>query len=388
MKQFRKTVYPVLALLLCSLVMTVIIASLLLAQRDASVYPGNIYAGPVPLGNLTRAQAWQKPESENNAGSLSIDCIVGQDIYELKLKDLGIKLDAVATIQKIDNEIGKWSLLSHSLNRGKKQVIPPVWIYDRNRLEQSLDNLAVAKYKEAVDARVVLVGDYLLHQSEQYGVQIVTDKAADLLADALNKGKLTVELPVRNIPPSITRSQINGIKDLLSVQAVPLSSNYPSGDDASWAFPGRIIMPGESIPISLMIDASAEDGQETIGKWQAALSAAAEEAGLVYKISDQELSNPTEQPVALFITQEEELGLIRIFGQQKDSSSRLSISRTYRPLIASVVAGGQSENGPDQRIYRHSFTDGRLQITELLEYSPAAPGTSTSSKDEIPVYHK
>lgn len=48
MKQFRKTVYPVLALLLCSLVMTVIIASLLLAQRDASVYPGNIYAGPVP----------------------------------------------------------------------------------------------------------------------------------------------------------------------------------------------------------------------------------------------------------------------------------------------------------------------------------------------------
>lgn len=70
---------------------------------------------------MTRAQAWQKLESENNAGSLSIDCIVGQDIYKLKLKDLGIKLDAVATIQKIDNEIGKWSLLSHSLNRGKNR---------------------------------------------------------------------------------------------------------------------------------------------------------------------------------------------------------------------------------------------------------------------------
>lgn len=387
MKGFRKRTYLVVALL-CSLVVTIVIASLLLAKRDASVYPGNLYAGPIYLGNLTQSGALHKLQDDSTAASLAVDCIIGQDVYTLQLKDLGIKLDAQATINKIDSYIGEWSLLGHSLNRGKKQVVPPVWEYDYDRLRQSLNNLAVSRYQEPVDARVVLVGNYLLHQPEQNGWQIVPDKAGEVLITALNEGQFTVVLPVKTISPAITRSQIDNIEELLSVQAVPVGSRFQEVSEAAWAVPGRIIMPGESVPINLMIDAGAPEGQEMVVKWQEAMSLAAEEAGLVYKAAGQELINTTGQPVALLITREKDLGLIRIYGQQRNTDFRITISRTYRPLISSPA--GEQEEGPSGvKLYRHKFTNGQLQDTGQLGSSAAAVfDTTTSSAGVIPNNYK
>lgn len=379
--KYSKRLYQVIAILLCGLVVSFLTASLVLAKRDASVYPGNLYAGPIYLGNMTRAEALDKLQDDNTAASLSIDCIIGQDIYTLKLKDLGIKMDAPATINKIDSQIGEWSLVSHSLNRGKKLVVTPVWEFDYDRLQQSLNNLALSKNKEPVDARVVLVGNYLLHLGEQYGAQIVPDLAVDLITEILNEGKLKVILGEKPIPPAITRSQIMPIEELLSVQAVPGSSKDQEVSDTSWAVPGKIILPGDSIPIGIMVDAHAEDGQYIVAKWQEALSTAAREAGLVYEAADQELFNPTDQPAALFITQEEEMGLIRIYGQQNPSGSRITISRSYRPLLTpSAVAWNQEENRAGEKIYRHKFVRSQLQATEQLEFiADAVPGMNSSS---------
>lgn len=390
MEVFRKRMYRYVAILICGLMVNIFVASLLLAKWDASVYPGNLYAGPIYLGNMTRAGALHKLQDYNTAASLSIDCIVGQDIYQLKLMDLGVKLDAKATIEKIDSQIGRWSLLEHSLKRGKKLMIPPIWEYDYDRLRQSLNNLAVSKFKEPVDAGVMLVGDCLLHRSEQYGAQIIPDLAVDSLIATLNEDQLKVVLPEKTISPNITRSQITNIEELLSVQAVPIGSKYQAASEASWAVPGRIVLPGKSIPIDLMLDASAENGQELVANWQEALSRAAEEAGLVYKVTDQELLNPTDQPVALFITRDKELGLIRIYGTQKNSEPKITISRTFRPLLTSSATAGEPEKSMSgEIIYRHRFVDGQLRATERLEYSAvAAFGHKTGINGITPSKHK
>ena len=181
----RKRLYRIIAWLMIGLVVTVFVASLALARRDASVYPSNLYAGPIYLGSLTRAEALHKLQEDSVTESMELTCIIGQDSYSLKLIDLGIRLDSVATIKKIEAIVADWSLLSHSIYRGKKQVVAPVWKYDDDKLRQSIHNRTLSMKKEAVNARIVLHSEQLLYYPEQQGTQIDAELAVKFTTELL-----------------------------------------------------------------------------------------------------------------------------------------------------------------------------------------------------------
>jgi hypothetical protein len=365
MMNYQKRLYRVIALLIISLVVTVLVASLALAKRDASIYPGNLSAGPVDLGNLTRAEALHK--LENITESLEIVFVVSHGHYPMKLRDMGVQLNAEATINKIDAIMENWSLLDHSIHRGKNQVVIPVWEYDFAKLHQSLNNLALSTYREAVDARLLLHGDQLLYCPEKEGSQIDAQLSASLMTESLNKGQFKVVLPEKFIKPALTSLRINQVKELLSVQAVPVKGDYWQGINNEWAVPGKVILPGESAYINIIIDPSAENAENGVEAWHEALTRSAFEAGLVYDADDMQMHNPTNKTAALFITRENDLWLIRIYGQQNEAGKKITLSRTYAPFLTDIP---EKESERIQKIYRHEFVGNKLQNTELLGKVP------------------
>jgi vancomycin resistance protein YoaR len=383
----RKRLYRIIAWLMIGLVVTVFVASLALARRDASVYPSNLYAGPIYLGSLTRAEALHKLQEDSVTESMELTCIIGQDSYSLKLIDLGIRLDSVATIKKIETIVADWSLLSHSIYRGKKQVVAPVWMYDDDKLRQSIHNRTLSMKKEAVDARIVLHGEQLFYYPEQQGTQIDAELAVKFTTELLNDGQFKVIWPETTIAPRITRQQISSITELLSVQAVPASSEYPVTQITGWAEAGKVILPGQSVSIS--IDAYGENGLTQAIQWQETLSMVASEAGLTYEAVDQQLHNPYEDAVALFINQipENDLWLIRIYGQPRDDSKKVAISNTYTPLVTSATASDDREIKPS--LYRHEFVDNKLRDTKLLgEVVPTDPPSTVYTSDKNSTQNK
>lgn len=377
----RKRLYRIIAWLMIGLVVTVFVASLALARRDASVYPSNLYAGPIYLGSLTRAEALQKLQEDSVAESMELSCLIGQGSYSFKLIDLGIRLDSAATLSKVEAIVADWSLLNHSIYRGKNQVVAPVWKYDYDKLRQSIHNQTLSKKKEAVDARIVLHGEQLLYYPEQQGTQIDAELAVKFTTELLNDGQFKVIWPETTIAPSITRQQISSITELLSVQAVPASSEYPITRIKGWAEPGKVILPGQSVSIS--IDAYGEKGLTRLAQWQEALNLVASEAGLIYEATDQQLYNPNEDVVALFINQipENDLWLIRIYGQPQHDSKKVAISNTYTPFVTSAMVAEHREVKPS--FYRHEFVDNKLQDTKLLgELAPADPLSTIDNHDK------
>ena len=383
----HKRPYRIIAWLMIGLVVTVLVASLALARRDASVYPSNLYAGSIYLGNLTRAEALHKLQESNVAETMELIYIIGLDSYSLKLADLGIRLDSAATLSKIDTTVSDWSLLDHGIYRGMKQVVTPVWKYDHDKLRQSIYNLTLAQKREAVDARIMLHGEQLLYYPEQQGRQIDAELAVSLTSKLLKEGQLKVIWPETTIAPRITRQEISSITELLSVQAVPVSSEYPVTPVTGWAIPGKVILPGQSVAIS--IDAYGEKGLTKAVQWQEALKLAASEAGLIYEAVDQQLYNPTQDVVALFINQYpgSDQWLIRIYGQPHSGGKKVAISKTYSPFLTSPKAVEERQVPPN--LYRHEFIDHKLQDTQLLgELAPVGTPRPVGSSDKTITQNK
>lgn len=387
MMNYQKRVYGVIALLIFGLVVTILVASLALEKRDASVYPGNLHAGPVYLGNLTRTEALHK--LEDTSESLEVTCIVTHGNYPLKLRDIGVQLNAEATLNMINSSMEGWSLFDHSIHRGKKQMVVPVWEYDFDKLLQSLDNLALSSKREAVDARLMLHGDQLLYYPEQEGSQIDAQQAVSIMTELLNEGQFKVILPEKSITPTLTSVKTSRVQELLSVQAVPISGDYPEENSTGWAVPGKVILPGESIYINMFIDASTENAEDVVALWHEALARSAFDTGLIYKIDDMQMYNPSDEPAALFITRENNLWLIRIYGQQNETGKKTTLSRTYAPFLTSKT--GKENQGNHQKLYRHEFVDSKLQTTELLKAALSAdnaPSTDNNNLDHENTIYK
>lgn len=380
MMNYQTRVYLVSLLLIVSLVVTVSVASLALAKRDAFVYPSNLYAGPVYLGHLTRAEALQKLE-ESITESLEVTCVLSHGDFPMKLRDMGVQLNAEATIKKIDAIIESWSPLHHTLHRGKKHIVAPVWEYDFDKMRQSLYNLALSKHRPAVDARLILCGDQLVYYPEQEGTQIDAEMSVNIVTQFLNAGQLKVTLPEKPITPTLISINTSRIQELLSVRAVPDHEKFPTGEDTGWAVPGKIILPGESAYINISIDASSEDAEAMVELWHQALARSALDAGLVYEAGDMQMYNPGTEPVAVFINRDHNSWLIRIYGHN-ETGEKITFSRTYTPLVTSSTGAGEKPR--IQQLYRHELKGDQLQATELLgEKLPSHMAHSTEPDGKV-----
>ena len=123
-------------------------------------------------------------------------------------------------------------------------------------------------------------------------------------------------------------------------------------------------------------------------QWQA-LKLAASEAGLIYEAVDQQLYNPTQDVVALFINQYpgSDQWLIRIYGQPHSGGKKVAISKTYSPFLTSPKAVEERQVPPN--LYRHEFIDHKLQDTQLLgELAPVGTPRPVGSSDKTITQNK
>lgn len=349
----RKIILVVIVPLL--LIMAVIpIASLALAERDAYIYPGNLYAGPVYLGNMDRSQALSKLNS-CDSDQLTLMLKVGADTYQVSAQDLGFELDPEGTIEAIEESLGKWDWWQHVTNRSRARSFQLMFKYDRAHLAETVRVLSWRLSRPAQDASIVLQGEELIVVPERSGLRIDPDQAMQTIINTLSGDfKNPVVLPGQIIPARLTAAHIQGIETLLAEEVLSIPAFSKPVRVAADYGKGLIIMPGETRTIAgseleCLGNLPLQEQQQLSKAW-------CFKAGLNYDSLKGTLSNIGDQPVCLMVTYNQDVFLLHIYGHVSDNDHHMARTHEYVPLASymqrsnriRLTLTGQHPDQPDQ----------------------------------------
>lgn len=386
-------------LVVLSIIAVITLASLALAERDASVYPGNLYADSVSVGHLNRKQAEIRLQQAMDDGVFQRVFQVNQKRVALSLHDLGIRMNTEATLDRMEAVVAGWTWLDHSVERGSDHHLSPVFDYDDEDLEQRWAALALRWNQPAVGAQVHLEGDRLIYTAEQPGYRVDVPAAVKAVQKSLTTaGQEAIELPTTELHPEVTLEQIKEIKDLLAVQALSVGEDERDRFSASWQqVSGVVILPGDTALLSMkgLVGAGISESSRP---WSEVIADTCREAGIIYEPSSGEIRNPGSTPVFVAVSREPNLVLVRVFGTQIAGHHRLVITREHRPFIplprrlsnpaapdlTRLQAGNGSLFHQSMQVYRNELEGNRLVKRTLLGKDTAPPPQAAASGAAIP----
>ncbi|MGE5390714.1 MAG: peptidoglycan binding domain-containing protein [Deltaproteobacteria bacterium] len=316
MPRTGKSIARIVSLVTASICVCLLFVSLALARRDAIIYPSNVWVGGVAIGNLT-------PEGAAKALALhyreadDINLKLPDKTLRIPLKDLGIKHDNGATINKVNKSLfsdgGMSGLLHHSIIRGKRQEIAGAFIWDAGILKRQMQVIKTENDKPATDARILYYNNYWEYVSHSNGYTVDQGKSYNIVTQALRRGTVAgLVLAVNESRPRVKLDDITRIDGIIGHSETDLPGSFSQYVSTLKYVNGLIILPGDRIDLAMT-------GNGYSGLIIGALSSACFQAGMQSK--GRYIYNSLGHPILVSSITEADSLTIRIYKCRGGSNS-------------------------------------------------------------------
>lgn len=316
MPRTGKSIARIISLLIVSVCVCLVFVSLALARRDALIYPSNVWAGEVAIGDLSREQA-AKALTLNSRVADALSMNLPDRTLRIPIKNLGIKYNNEATLIKVDirlsNKEGMAGILHHLIIRGKRQEIAPVFDFDTGKLKQNMLVIKAENDKPATDARILYYNNYWEYVSHSNGYIIDPGKSFRIIEMALKRGSLVnIALSVTEISPRVKLGDISQIDGIIGRSVIDLSGSRSQNASTLKYVNGLIMLPGDRFDMAM-------PGKEYSGLIIGALSSACFEAGL--QSQGRYIYNNLDHPILISSVNNDNSLVIRIYSCRGGSNS-------------------------------------------------------------------
>lgn len=365
MPDSSKSIARIIALVIASVIVCLICASLALARRDSAAYPSNVWVGEVAIGNMTRHEALLALTDRAKTVNHLVLKLPDKNL-NIPLEDLSIEYDYEATLATVDKSLyqgeGLGSLLRHSVIRGDRQQIAPVFKWDAKILKDKILRIKKENDKLALDARILYSNNYLEYISHRNGYIIDAEQSNEKITQALYRGNLEdFTLPVKATHPRVKLDDIKEVKDVIGLNVVSLLGNLSQYQNTIKAINGLIVMPNDNIDLSSLTDNTPSSIVSE------ALKKACNQAGL--KFENQKIVNHIGHPILVTAVIEDNALIIRIFGCQTEPGKTIEFSREKMEIMPDVRVTVNRRLSPTDRVVKQQgisgYTERKYRVVKL-----------------------
>jgi len=363
----RKHVARIVLLLVAAVMLTLFLASLALAKRDAKVYPSNIAVSGVELGGLSRDKAGRvlADRLPANYGSHLLLQTPSRSL-SIPIDQVKIAYDIPATLAKIDVSLqpeGIAGIFQHSIARGSTQDIAPEINWNTTLLQEQLNRIKLAYDQPAIDARILYSNDYLDYISHKNGYSIDITASLDNVCAALKKGSLgPIPLATRETHPRVRLEDIKEVKDILGIGGDKI--NQPPADFRPLLeiCNGSVVMPGEKFSLAKTIRARhLKINKAALTVVNDILYRTCSQAGLELVEPRTGFINNLQHPILITSAIEGNSLVTKIFGCQTETGKEIKFITEKEELAPGFEIKVNKKLSPQQRIVLQEGKSGYIK---------------------------
>lgn len=341
MTDVNKIIFKVISLGLLAACLSIMLVSVALAKRDATIYPSNLKVGGISIANLNKEEAKIKLSAEmGNKWDSQLKIIVDKQnsVVAIPITELGITHDVDASLKKADEYLNSRGLLQHALIRGESIDIAPVMeINDQDQFNRKFTDIMDKANKPAIDARVLYIKGYLEYVVHADGYIVKKDASLAHIKRAIAEGSLgPVALIYQDVYPKVKTEDIKNIKSLIGVATSSLNGlNLPEPmlTRLISRLDGTIILNDEEFSLMKALDEPAfkegdQSYQPMVFTISNTLMNACRSANLHIVNNEPgkiEFSNNTGNPLMINIALENKNLLVRIHGLQTEKGKEMTL---------------------------------------------------------------
>jgi vancomycin resistance protein YoaR len=394
MADYKKFLARIILLMAVAVILTLCLASLTLAKRDAVIYPSNVLVGGVSLAGLGHDEAAEllAERLPTSYGRELLLQLPSRQLY-IPFNDVGMAYDINGTLAQIEDS---WyqkgiGVFRHSIARGNTINMAPKINWNRTLIEEQLAHLKKDLDQPAVNARILYSNDYLEYIGHKTGYAIDIYASLKEIDNSLQEGSLgPVPLITTEIHPRVKLEDVKEVKDMLGISMsrinLPTADLEPLVHDLN----GFIIMPADSFSLTQIIIAkSMLFADSSLTLVNDTLYRALSQAGLKYVDQQAGFFNNLEHPVLITALIDGNNLIIKIFGCQTDEGKEIlfvtekkeippqmqvKVAKKLSPQQRVVLQEG--ENGYINRSYRVVKINGKVTEKTLLSQE-VTPGRDT-----------
>ena len=394
MADYKKYMARIILLMAIAVILSLWLASLALAKRDAVIYPSNISVGGVSLAGLdhdeaTALLAQRLPTSHGRQLLLQL---TSRQLY-IPFDQVGIAYDIPATLNQIEDSWHQkgMGVFKHSIARGNTIGIAPEINWNRTLMEEKLAELKKDYDQPAVNARILYSNDYLEYIGHKTGYAIDIYASLKEIDNSLQEGSLgPVSLIISEIHPRVKIEDIKEVKDMLGISMSRINLPIADLEPVVRILNGFIIMPADSFSLSQIINPqSIIFANSSLILVNDTLSRALSQAGLEQPIQQPGFTNNLQHPVLITALIDGNNLIIKIYGCQTEEGKEIlfvsekkeippqmqvRVMKKLSPQERLVIQEGQ--NGYINRSYRVVKINGKETEKTLLS-EQVTPGRDT-----------
>jgi len=363
----KKYVARIVLLLIMAVMLTLLLASLALAKRDARVYPSNITVSGVELGGLSRDQAGRVL-----ADRLPADC--GTQLLlqtpsrtlSIPINQVNIAYDIPATLAKIDVALqpeGIAGIFQHSIARGSTRNIAPEIKWNATLLQQRLSAVKLTYDQPAINARILYNNDYLDYIGHKNGYSIDIAASLDRICAVLEKGSLgPVPLVTSETYPRVRLEDIKEVKDILGIGMKKINQPTADFDPLLEICNGSVVIPGEEFSLPETIAARhLKVNNSALTVVNDVLYRTCSQAGLKPVGPRTSFINNLEHPVLITAVIEGSNFMVKIYGCQTEAGKEIKFITEKEELAPGVVMKVDQKLSPPQQIVLQEGKSGYIK---------------------------
>jgi len=355
MTDSKKMIIRIILLMTVAVILTLWLASLALAKRDAVIYPSNILVGGVSLAGLGHDEAAEllAEQLPTSYGSQLLLQLPSRQLY-IPFNEVGIAYDIPATLTGIDvsrhpKGIG---VFKHSIVRGNIINTAPTINWNRTLMEEKLFQLKIDYDQPAINAPILYSNDYLEYIGHKTGYAIDIHASLREIENYLQKGSLgPIPLISSEIHPRVRIEDIKEVKDMLGISMGRINRPTTDLEPLVQDLNGFIIMPADNFSLAqiitvksmLLTDSSLTLVNDTLYR---ALS----QAGLKYIDQQAGFFNNLEHPVLITVLIEGNNLIIKIFGCQTEKGKEILFITEKKEIPPQIQVKINKKLSPQQRI--------------------------------------
>jgi vancomycin resistance protein YoaR len=355
MADYKKFLARIILLMAVAVILTLCLASLALAKRDAAIYPSNIFVGGVSMAGLDHDEAADLLAQQlpaNHGRQLLLQLPSRQ--LSIPLNQVGIAYDIPATLAQIDDSLNQkgFGVFKHCIARGNTINIAPKTNWNRTLMEEKLAELKQEFDQPAVNARILYSNDYLEYIGHKTGYAIDIYASLKKINHSLQKGSLgPVPLITTEIHPRVKLEDIKEVKDMIGISMSRINLPIADLEPLVHNLNGFIIMPADSFSLNLIIlPKSMIFTDSSLNLVNDTLRRALSQAGLKYVEQQAGFINNLEHPVLVTALIDGNNLIIKIFGCQTEEGKEILFVTEKKEIPPQMQVKVNKKLTPQQRI--------------------------------------
>lgn len=385
----EKSIIRIIVLVVIAITLTIILASLALAKRDASIYPSNVSVGGIKMTGLSRGEAEDiLAERLPISYSQELQLKLPSRTLFIPFNEIGISYDIPATLDLIDSSLhqkGLNGILQHSIFRGTSHNLVPQLSWNQGMLQKKLYDSKKLYDQPAINARILYNKDYFEYISHKNGYVINVSASLDKIENSLQKGLSgPVSLVVSEIYPRVKLEDVKQVRDMLGVSICRIESSEAISGNLVIALNGSLIMPGESFALIEVIK-PIETGTCGLTLINNILDQVCSQAGIKVISTPVKFVNNLEHPILIIANIEGNNLIIKLFGNQTIKGKKIGIVKEKEEIAPGMQVKVRADLSPQQRIILQEGQNGYINRTyRVVKINNQVMEKTLLSEDLIP----